>query len=78
MAMTAYSPIYRGMLSDIDTRWTVISQSVDDRTPSEREGVSLSINYCHLLSLIVRNIYYSDNYAYSGCWIKLTCSSPMQ
>ena len=28
------------MLSDIDTRWTVISQSVDDRTPAEREGVA--------------------------------------
>lgn len=41
MALTAYSPIYRGTLSDIDTRWTVISQSVDDRTPSERSGVVL-------------------------------------
>lgn len=53
MAMTAYSPIYRGMLSDIDTRWTVISQSVDDRTPSEREGVGLliiHITFDHLYS----------------------------
>lgn len=41
MALTAYSPIYRGMLSDIDTRWTVISQSVDDRTRAEREGVGV-------------------------------------
>lgn len=39
MAMTAYSPIYRGTLSDIDTRWSIISQSVDDRTQEEREGV---------------------------------------
>lgn len=41
MALTAYSPIYRGMLSDIDTRWSVISQSVDDRTPEERYGVGV-------------------------------------
>lgn len=39
MALTAYSPIYRGRLADIDTRWTVISQSVDDRTEAERSGV---------------------------------------
>lgn len=40
MALTAYSPIYRGRLSDIDTRWSVISQSVDDRTEEERNGVT--------------------------------------
>lgn len=42
--MTAYSPIYRGMLSDIDTRWSIISQSVDDRTPTERNGVCPSLS----------------------------------
>lgn len=36
LALSAASPIYRGYLSDIDTRWTVISQSVDDRTKEER------------------------------------------
>ncbi|XP_076456980.1 glutamate--cysteine ligase catalytic subunit-like [Babylonia areolata] len=36
LALTAASPIYRGHLSDIDTRWTVIAQSVDDRTKEER------------------------------------------
>ena len=41
MALTAYSPIYRGRLADIDTRWTVISQSVDDRTEAERSGVGM-------------------------------------
>ena len=41
MALTAYSPIYRGMLSDIDTRWSIISQSVDDRTAEERYGVRI-------------------------------------
>jgi glutamate--cysteine ligase catalytic subunit len=36
MAMTAATPIFKGRLSDIDVRWTVISQSVDDRTRAER------------------------------------------
>ena len=36
LAMTASSPIFKGRLADIDARWTVISQSVDDRTPAER------------------------------------------
>lgn len=36
LALSAASPIYRGRLSDLDTRWTVISQSVDDRTEEER------------------------------------------
>ena len=45
MALTAYSPIYRGMLADIDTRWSIISQSVDDRTEAERSGVGLDIKW---------------------------------
>jgi glutamate--cysteine ligase catalytic subunit len=36
LAMTAATPIFKGRLSDIDVRWTVIAQSVDDRTPAER------------------------------------------
>lgn len=36
LALTAASPIFRGHLTDIDTRWTVIAQSVDDRTKEER------------------------------------------
>ncbi|XP_012941987.1 glutamate--cysteine ligase catalytic subunit [Aplysia californica] len=36
LALSASSPIYRGYLSDIDTRWPVIAQSVDDRTREER------------------------------------------
>jgi len=35
LALSAASPVYRGYLSDFDTRWTVISQSVDDRTDEE-------------------------------------------
>ncbi|XP_059154932.1 glutamate--cysteine ligase catalytic subunit-like [Physella acuta] len=36
LALSASSPIYRGYLSDIDTRWPVIAASVDDRTKEER------------------------------------------
>merc|ERR1711981_275888 len=35
MAMSAAAPVYRGLLSDIDCRWKVISASVDDRKPEE-------------------------------------------
>jgi glutamate--cysteine ligase catalytic subunit len=36
LALTAATPIFKGRLADIDARWTVISQSVDDRTDAER------------------------------------------
>lgn len=36
MALTASTPIYRGVLSDIDCRWEIISAAVDDRTAAER------------------------------------------
>lgn len=36
LAMTAATPIFKGRLADIDARWTVISQSVDDRTDAEK------------------------------------------
>jgi len=36
MAMGAATPFYKGEISDIDCRWTVIAQSVDDRTQGER------------------------------------------
>ncbi len=36
LGMTAATPIFKGRLADIDARWTVIAQSVDDRTPAER------------------------------------------
>lgn len=38
MALSAASPIFRGYLTDVDCRWTVISQSVDDRTKNEING----------------------------------------
>ncbi|CAK8697356.1 glutamate--cysteine ligase catalytic subunit-like [Clavelina lepadiformis] len=36
MALSAAAPIYRGYIADIDVRWQVIAQSVDDRTLEER------------------------------------------
>jgi len=36
LAMTAASPIFKGRLANVDARWDIISQSVDDRTPAER------------------------------------------
>eukprot|EP00124_Ichthyophonus_hoferi_P003024 Ihof_evm6s236 gene=Ihof_evmTU6s236 len=35
LALSAACPIFRGLLSDVDCRWNVISQSVDDRTEEE-------------------------------------------
>mmetsp|Transcript_130605 Transcript_130605/g.194544 ORF Transcript_130605/g.194544 Transcript_130605/m.194544 type:complete len:734 (-) Transcript_130605:56-2257(-) len=36
LALTAASPVWKGMLADIDARWDIISASVDDRTRGER------------------------------------------
>ncbi|KAL5013742.1 hypothetical protein ScPMuIL_008012 [Solemya velum] len=44
LSLSAASPIYRGYLSDIDTRWSIISQSVDDRTKEEKGEVPLKEN----------------------------------
>uniref|UniRef100_A0A2C9LGM9 Glutamate--cysteine ligase n=1 Tax=Biomphalaria glabrata TaxID=6526 RepID=A0A2C9LGM9_BIOGL len=44
LALSASSPIYRGYLSNIDTRWPVIASSVDDRTREER-GLEVSRLY---------------------------------
>jgi len=36
LALTAGTPIFKGLLSDIDARWNIIAASVDDRTKAER------------------------------------------
>lgn len=41
LAITAAAPVFRGHLADQDVRWNVISGSVDDRTPFERNEVPL-------------------------------------
>jgi glutamate--cysteine ligase catalytic subunit len=37
LALTAGTPFYKGKISDWDVRWKSISESVDDRTPNERD-----------------------------------------
>ena len=37
LALTAATPVFRGLLADQDVRWNVIAQSVDDRPPAERK-----------------------------------------
>eukprot|EP01038_Epipyxis_sp_PR26KG_P007917 gene7917-10747_t len=57
LAMTAASPIFKGRLADIDCRWNVIAQSVDDRTLSERGLFNNSIEHndqsSHINALMV-------------------------
>lgn len=36
LALTAASPIFRGFLADVDSRWDVISMATDDRTDHEK------------------------------------------
>jgi glutamate--cysteine ligase catalytic subunit len=52
LAMTAASPIFKGLLADIDARWSVIAQSVDDRTPAERGLVAPEVTTCHWSNVI--------------------------
>ena len=35
LALTAGSPVFKGLLADTDVRWSTIAQSVDCRTPTE-------------------------------------------
>jgi glutamate--cysteine ligase catalytic subunit len=37
-ALSASTPIVNGRLAATDTRWDIIKQAVDDRTPAERHG----------------------------------------
>jgi glutamate--cysteine ligase catalytic subunit len=38
LALSACTPFFKGKLSDLDTRWEVLSQSMDDRTTEEVES----------------------------------------
>jgi glutamate--cysteine ligase catalytic subunit len=42
LAITASTPIVRGLLADTDVRWNIIAASVDDRTPEEQKIISKS------------------------------------
>lgn len=37
LALTAGTPFHKGKVSDWDVRWKIIGDSVDDRTPEERD-----------------------------------------
>ena len=40
--MSAAAPVHRGYLSDLDTRWPMLSQAMDDRTDEEL-GLKVSV-----------------------------------
>lgn len=42
LAISAASPIFRGVLADQDVRWNVVSASVDDRTDEEKKRIPKS------------------------------------
>lgn len=56
LALSAGAPIFRGYLADVDCRWNVIAQSVDDRTLEER-GLAVSgrdTEVCMVQGLLIR------------------------
>ena len=53
--MTAASPIWRGYLADVDSRWNVIAGSVDDRTEEER---GLKVSYLTFGQLAIHFIIF--------------------
>ncbi|KAA8497587.1 Glutamate--cysteine ligase catalytic subunit [Porphyridium purpureum] len=59
MALSAATPIQRGMLLDTDVRWNVIAASVDDRTPEERDGLIAKSRY-DSISCFIGNYEESD------------------
>ena len=71
MALTASTPILKGRIADTDCRWGVISESVDDRTPSERGRPDPNAPYPELAAKGQRRIYKSrydsiSTYIYQG------------
>ena len=71
MALTASTPIMKGRLLDTDCRWGIISESVDDRTMSERGNLSQDSVDDSLAGKGKRRIYKSrydciSTYIYQG------------
>ncbi|KAF9478808.1 glutamate-cysteine ligase catalytic subunit [Pholiota conissans] len=65
LALTAASPVWRGYLADVDSRWNVIAGSVDDRTKEERGLVPLKDDRF----LIPKSRYDSVDLYISNDWI---------
>lgn len=65
-ALSQSAPIYKGWLSDIDMRWTVISQSVDCRTEDEQNPLSDNYipksRYGNINHYISNHEYVKDKY----------------
>jgi glutamate--cysteine ligase catalytic subunit len=66
VALSAATPIYRSLLSDVDSRWNIISASVDDRTPEERGLEPLKNN---------QFVLKKSRYDSTDCYI-YPCSAP--
>jgi glutamate--cysteine ligase catalytic subunit len=68
MALSAATPIFRGYLADVDCRWNVISNSVDDRTKEERKQEPLSKSRFEIPKSRYDSIstYLSSGPSYSG------------
>ena len=61
LALTASSPIFKGYLSDLDCRWSVISQSVDDRKDVEMDKIKKS-RFDSISYYISNNEYFKNEY----------------
>eukprot|EP00537_Pseudo-nitzschia_pungens_P003289 CAMPEP_0172363024 /NCGR_PEP_ID=MMETSP1060-20121228/6497_1 /TAXON_ID=37318 /ORGANISM="Pseudo-nitzschia pungens, Strain cf. cingulata" /LENGTH=923 /DNA_ID=CAMNT_0013085671 /DNA_START=324 /DNA_END=3095 /DNA_ORIENTATION=+ len=59
MALTASTPMLRGRLLDTDTRWGIISEAADCRTPSERGRADPNAPYKYYNANGERRIYKS-------------------
>ncbi|KAL3102960.1 hypothetical protein niasHT_025868 [Heterodera trifolii] len=65
MCFHTATPIFRSYLSDVDSRWPIISASVDDRTPFERGLVSSASDGYSKFNAIPKSRYDStDCYIY--------------
>jgi glutamate--cysteine ligase catalytic subunit len=73
MALTASTPLLRGRIADTDTRWGIISESVDDRTLAERGLPDPSTPHDALAGKGQRRMYKSrydciSTYIYQGAF----------
>ena len=71
MALTASTPFLKGRIADTDCRWGIISESVDDRTPTERGKYKEKLTQEELAGKGQRRIYKSrydciSTYIYQG------------
>jgi Glutamate-cysteine ligase len=57
MALTASTPFLKGRIADTDTRWGIISESVDCRTPAERGRCDPNAPYADYAAKGQKRIY---------------------